>query len=86
MMLRFIFICIFMACHCNYIEILFCVFSYATSAFLFEVIGMGQKLLIVKESVVFRKKRSEMHKRFLLNHVRLEITWKHLAWMSINMR
>lgn len=47
---------------------------------------MGQKLLIMNESVVFRRKRSEMHKRFLLNHVRLEITWKHLAWTSINIK
>jgi len=35
---------------------------------------MGQKQLIMNESVVFRRKRSEMHRRFLLNHVRLEIT------------
>jgi len=35
---------------------------------------MGKKLLVTKATVVFRRKRSEMHKIFLLNHVWLEIT------------
>jgi hypothetical protein len=45
---------------------------------------MGQKLLIMNEIVVFRRNRSEIHKRFLLNQVRLETEWRHLAWTSIN--
>jgi hypothetical protein len=73
-------------CHCNYVvdllHIIFIFlyfFSCVTSAFLFGVIDMDRKLLIMNERVVFRRKRSEIHKRFLLNHIRLEITWKHLA-------